>query len=136
MSREIKFRGMDVNGGYMVYGSLLNAMDGNFIIDDIKVFNDPTLVVGENYAIHVHSLSVGQFTGLKDKNGVDVYESDIVRHGFFTLIICFMRDSWVAKYVDSDEYESLYDFINDNNGDIEVLGNIHEHPHLLGGKNA
>lgn len=72
MKREIKFKAKSIYNGEWVYGDLLHQADGTHIFMG-KGENGHTLCP------RVDPSTVCQFTGLKDMNGVEVYENDIVK---------------------------------------------------------
>ena len=96
-------------------------------------------------AIHEKYLKIMQYTGLKDKNGVEIYEGDIYRYGKHILKVEW--DEGNASYGDLTSMQSerrLLMGLNEKRAikdkdciqvkDIEVIGNIYENPELMEGK--
>ena len=80
---------------------------------------------------------VMQYTGLKDKNGFDIFDGDILKwssfkpgyeNGFNNVEVIWHLGSWKLK---GNECWNLEIYTN-----IEKIGNIHENPELLGAKDA
>jgi uncharacterized phage protein (TIGR01671 family) len=72
-----------------------------------------------------------QFTGLLDKNGKEIYEGDIIRHGE-TYRIIFANGGFTVTNMDSKFcYPASNDFLKVFADESEVIGNVHESKHLL-----
>lgn len=119
--REIKIRGKRLDNGEWMYGDLLHLVDGVYISNDN----------GNNMA-QVDPDTVGQYTGLKDKKGKEIYDGDILAHNGepFGYVVDGVRGYCFDVIHFSPEYEeswSLYGVvINDFNGEVEIAGNIHD----------
>lgn len=119
--------------GHWVYGGVLQGAGSHSIIYGGENVNDP----GENLDKWcVHTDTLGQFTGLTDKNGKKIFEGDVVLYPWndqdkperFT--IKFKDGQFVASPV--KETEDYWDFmVGSYSKEMEVIGNIHDNPELL-----
>lgn len=137
--REILFRGKNVDNGAWVYGSFIPDMLEVFCITDIDGFIKPfSLNKEELTEVRVERSTVGQFTGLTDKNGTKIFEGDIVRHIQEYEISDKVESIAVIKWNEaytcwSIEYTNgrITAFLGMEYHRIEVIGNINDNPNLL-----
>ena len=148
--REILFRGKTVRGewvyGYLakfrnfvnnVYTSIIQIND--FVINECNM-QDNAFVISE---------SVGQYTGLIDKNGKKIFEGDIIRA--ITLdtgseqmaVVCFGNfidenngDEYIGFYIEFDGIKTTITQLamEECKNRIEIIGNIFDNPELLDGE--
>jgi len=141
--REIKFRGKRIDNGEWVYGYIVKVASPCGLG---WVMHIPAKDPDDNHrVVQVNPSTVGQYTGLKDKNGVEIYEGDIIVPPTWRyqmkLVVNFgigIFDSGIYKFngfylVDENgrQGEDQYELHTD--GEYKVIGNIHNNPELLGG---
>ncbi len=120
--REILFRGKRLDNGKWVYGYLfVNEVNGDTMI--LNGWESPV-------ETDVDHLTVGEYTGLTDKNGVKIFEGDIVH--------CRGGEYYQGYYEGNEKVvvEDIADGICVFLGEVELLeiiGNIHDNPELLEG---
>ena len=140
--REILFRGKSIMHGDWVYG-YLNQHRGNIrydcdcepIADECYYINDWQAKIdngmyGQDYKVDPET--VGQFTGLTDRNGVKIFEGDIVRYGDTIHRVVFEQRNRTAYFglvyaacetLPFGHYQDLKQ--------IEVIGNVYDNQELL-----
>lgn len=131
--REILFRGKSVSSNDWIYGSLLVSNSG--LLQDSREYMIWTVNI-EKY--HVLPESIGQFTGLIDKNGKQIFEGDILSDGavveWFDSLSWdgggsnhsgFYCKKWFGYWRDGDlEYHNMF------NSETEIIGNVFDNPEL------
>ncbi len=138
MVREIKFRAWDKKGNEMIY--IKNEEEHKPYIR-IQHTKGAVLIIGEEWEMEpvdcIMDIELMQYTGLKDKNGVEIYEGDIIKmddeewveqveweEGMASCGCCY------SKFQGSGFVNTWQDMRKEGNG-IEVIGNIYQNPELL-----
>lgn len=122
--REILFRGKRIDNGEWVEGSLVIWKDGSCSIE-----------IG-NFEAAVDPSTVGQYTGMTDKNGKRIFEGDVVKAEYKgnnkgldgVGEVVFKECKFALVWGWHKEIVCLTHF---DNVEFEVIGNIHDNPDLL-----
>ena len=120
MKREIKFRGKRIVNKKWVYGFLA---DEDYIndIDSIDLSS-----------IEVDIDTVGQFTGLFDKNGKEIYEGDIIKGFDITIEVWYSEDRACFIAEMKEPQNDMMDILGGYDTErMEIIGNIYDNPNLI-----
>lgn len=125
MDREILFRGKRLDNGEWVEGYLWSRHTIGH-----------TSPCGNTDEIVIAPTTVGQYTGLTDKNGKKIFKGDVLRLSTGGLCVVkygnrYRKYGFVVGYVNG-----AWDDVDNINGHdpVEVIGNIHDNPELMGGE--
>lgn len=131
MERKIKFRGQDKDNNW-VYGDLIHGVghkEGILYILPLQrnLANIPNCDVLDG--VKIESETVGQFTGLVDKNGVKIYEGDIFHLGdkIILHVVEWIDSGFKGRQISNKSTVGL-EYWQDI---IEIIGNIHDNSELL-----
>lgn len=130
MEREIKFRGKSVLNDEWIYGDLVHRINSPKTISPVQI-----------NGIGVKEDTIGQFAGLFDKNGKEIYEGDIISvNGKYPKLVKYIDDyacfclanitdlnkKWISPW-----QQVSPSWWNDFKREIRVIGNMYDHPELI-----
>jgi len=138
--REIKFRAWELDTANIIIGSYIKE-DGFYMENGKPICGKPCIryfIQDEDNIKHeIAEDTLGQYTGLKDKNGIEIYEGDVVslvdcEPSMYKIVWWENNFKYGVEYIGSDKTnwreENLEEFSSEL---IEVIGNIYENPELL-----
>ena len=130
--REILFRGKRTINGDWVYGDFVHGNERKSLRDSIFVYDSETQSFND-YEISPSTL--GQYTGLTDKNGNRIFEGDVAKvlqgKDKDIAYVGFENGAFMLYPKTGNIYERTLQSYWYNDWDVEVIGNITDNPELL-----
>lgn len=138
MDRTIKFRAKRIDNNKWAYGGLIQA-DDYCIIDqgnELYVERDYNFR-GDTHFFQLSGVmcdekTVGQFTGLLDKNGNEIYEGDIIKGIDIIIEVWYSEDTACFMAEMKEPQNDMVDILGGyDTARMEIIGNIYDHPQLI-----
>jgi uncharacterized phage protein (TIGR01671 family) len=137
MSKQLKFKYIWSNP------EKTNFITEIFTLDEIEAGNQFTVLENEPLLKDYKLIARIQFTGLHDKNGKEIFESDLLQYDGYNFKLINKEKIYQIKY--DDNLAQYYSYNLENSFDTflvvrawkesKIIGNIYENPELLGGEN-
>lgn len=138
MNRKIRFRGKLSHSKQWVKGHLITDQTGQDYIIPTYIFEPDGhhLRIDSDNPFWVDIETAGQLTNLVDRNGVDIYEGDIIQDKNGIGVIMWFQTAWgIASYAYGynglKSYTAVDSFCRNEAKEWSVIGNIHDNPELL-----
>lgn len=127
--RTIKFRGKSIYDEEWLYGSLIKIERDRYAV--IPSLND--IEIGKSIGMYEVCLeTIGQFTGLYDKNGKEIYEGDIIKGFDITVEVWYSEDKACFIAEMKEPQNDMVDILGGyDTARMEIIANIYDHPQLI-----
>lgn len=135
-----RFRGLSIDEGSkgkMQYGYLIADGEQAFIINEVVEANEQYITIGSWCPVDPNT--IGQSTGLFDKNGKEIFEGDVIAIEVddteTPINARVFQNSKIGVLMfhvfEDNEDVPMVELLEDNSVAFEIIGNIHENPELL-----
>lgn len=128
MNRTIKFRGKSADNGKWITGCYYHECGNTYIVEDRQSLSETS----RNVPYVVIPETVGQFTGLFDKNGKEIYEGDIIKGFDITIEVWYSEDKACFMAEMKEPQNDMVDILGGyDTARMEIIGNIYDNPELI-----
>lgn len=143
--RTFKFRGKRIDNGEWIYGSLVVETYPDFCNYFIRTKGEEDWT-SRYKDVPVDKNTLGQFTGLYDKNNKEIYEGDILKDEYGRIMKVVYKENWGKfqfellkitgeKWTNNFRFADLTDWFDSSLSETpEIIGNIYDNPELLEGE--